>query len=287
MITIREFTDPTCPWAFSAEPTRLRLMWLFGDCVMFERRMIVLSESGEEYLMRGFDPPRQAEALTTIAREHGMPIDAAVAARMLATVVPCTAVVAARLNSPAHEVPLLRRLRVLKHGGELVDERSVIASAATDVGLDSAALEVWMGDPGTEQALRGDMQLARTPSPAALALNHKLASTSDGRRRYTAPSYELTGPSGRRLDIPGFNPALTYEVAIANLDSTLIRRDDPASVEEVLAWAAMPLATVEVAAVMARPIADTRAALSAAHASFEQVGSDGYWTHGEPTAATR
>ena len=123
-----------------------------------------------------------------------------------------------------------------------MDERSVLAGAATDIGLDSAALEVWMGDPVTERALRADMELARTPSPAALAMNHKLATTSDGRRRYTAPSYELTGPSGRRLDIPGFNPALTYEIAIANLDPTLVRRDDPTSVDEVLSWAGTPLA---------------------------------------------
>jgi hypothetical protein len=30
-VRIRHFTDPGCPFAFSAEPRRLRLEWLFGD----------------------------------------------------------------------------------------------------------------------------------------------------------------------------------------------------------------------------------------------------------------
>ena len=42
VVAIREFTDPTCPWAFSAEPSRLRLLWLYGEGLRFERRMIVL-----------------------------------------------------------------------------------------------------------------------------------------------------------------------------------------------------------------------------------------------------
>jgi 2-hydroxychromene-2-carboxylate isomerase len=54
----------------------------------------------------------------------------------------------------------------------------------------------------------------------------------------------------------------------------LERRADPASVEEVLAWAGMPLATAEIAAVCGR---DVRAELAQA-ARFEPVGGDGYWS---------
>lgn len=278
MIAIREFTDPTCPWALSAEPTRRRLLWLYGDALAFERRMIVLSESGEEYLARGFDPPAQAAAMARIQRAHGMPIVSDEAPRMLGTIVPCRAVVAARRNSPAHEMPLLRRLRVMRHAGALIDEPDVIATAAQEVGLDPDALAGWMADSATEAALREDMDLARTPSAAALALDHKLATASDGRRRYTAPSYEMTGPDGRRIDVPGFNPTTTYETAIANLDPSLARRDEPASIDEVLRWAGEPLATVEVAEVMAAPVADVRAALAASSATFTPVGPDGYWS---------
>ena len=34
---VREFTDPSCPYAFSAEPARLRLKWRYGDRIDWER----------------------------------------------------------------------------------------------------------------------------------------------------------------------------------------------------------------------------------------------------------
>jgi hypothetical protein len=30
-VRIYEFTDPGCPWAWSAEPVRRRLDWLYGE----------------------------------------------------------------------------------------------------------------------------------------------------------------------------------------------------------------------------------------------------------------
>ena len=30
-VCITEYTDPGCPWAYSAEPFRRRLTWLYGD----------------------------------------------------------------------------------------------------------------------------------------------------------------------------------------------------------------------------------------------------------------
>ena len=30
-VHITEFTDPGCPWAYSAEPARRRLNWLYGS----------------------------------------------------------------------------------------------------------------------------------------------------------------------------------------------------------------------------------------------------------------
>ena len=47
----------------------------------------------------------------------------------------------------------------------------------------------------------------------------------------------------------------------------------------MLAWAGVPLATAEVAAVMDRDVADVRAEL-ARFAAFEPVGVDGYWSLG-------
>src|ERR1700679_2559945 len=93
------------------------------------------------------------------------------------------------------------------------------------------------------------MDLARHPHPAGLALDRKLAGWSGG-RRYTCPSYEIAWPDAAEPTvIPGFWPFSVYEVAMANLLPGADRRDPPSTVEEVLAWAATPLATEEVAAI--------------------------------------
>ncbi|CAA9516960.1 MAG: hypothetical protein AVDCRST_MAG45-2263 [uncultured Solirubrobacterales bacterium] len=274
-LTIRYYTDPACPWAFSAEPARWSLRWLYGEEIDWRPRMVVLSESPDDYLAKDFTSARQSQALHTIQRRFGMPIDPGERPRMMATVVPCRAVVAARLHAPAHERALLRRLAVRAMAGELIDEPEVIASSAGEVGLEPGRVSGWMDDPAVEGALRSDAAAARDPAEAALALDHKLADSEDG-RRYTCPSYEISR-DGSELALPGFQPLATYEAAIANLAPELERRATPESVEEVLAWAGEPLATAEVAAVCGIDVLEARERLArVAHGT--PVGADGYWT---------
>jgi hypothetical protein len=226
-LTLTEFTDPGCPWAFSAEPFRLKLSWLYGDQLDWRVRMVGLSETAQESLDKGFTPEVQARAFATIARDHGMPIDTHVRERMAATVPACRAVVAARLHAPERMRPLLRALRVRHFAGELLDAR----------------LADWPGG-----------------------------------RRYTCPSYELVRDSdGVQISAPGFQPFPVYDVVTANLLPGVERRAAPASVEEVLAWAATPLASQEVATVCDLPLAEAREQLS--HVAVKRpVGSDGYWS---------
>src|SRR5215218_8067061 len=67
-VCITEYTDPGCPWAYSAEPFRRRLSWLYGDRLEWRVPLVGLAESPDEYLDRGFTPERQAQAFATIAR---------------------------------------------------------------------------------------------------------------------------------------------------------------------------------------------------------------------------
>ena len=85
-VEIVEFTDPACPWAFSAEPFRRRLDWLYGDRLRWSVRVVGLSEAPEEYEAKGVTPEAQAAGHRRIARDHGMPIDTAVRPRMAGTV---------------------------------------------------------------------------------------------------------------------------------------------------------------------------------------------------------
>ena len=95
-------------------------------------------------------------------------------------------------------------------------------------------------------------------------------------RRYTAPSYEIRPPAARTVAIPGFHPVEAYEAAIANLAPGLERRPKPESVAEVLAWAGMPLATAEVAAIAQLDARQARVELARV-ARPTAVGADFYW----------
>jgi predicted DsbA family dithiol-disulfide isomerase len=276
-VLITEFTDPACPWAFSAEPYRLRLHWLYGDRIEWETRMVVLSESAEETVAFGFDTPQLKAGYEQLAREYGMPIDTTERARMAASLPACRAVVAARLHAPEAMRPLLRALRVRTMSGALLDAPETLDGAAADAGLDAAALRGWAEGEDVTAAIAEDKALARDPMPAARVLDHKLGGPAE-ERRYTCPSYEVTRQvDGLRMTAPGFQPVLTYEVLLANLLPDTARRAEPDGVEEVLEWAGFPLASKEVAVLCGLDVAAARQALS--HVATEQpVGADGYWT---------
>jgi 2-hydroxychromene-2-carboxylate isomerase len=268
------FTDPACPFAFSAEPARLRLAWHYGDQLRWRTRMIVLTlEPGEA--------EKLAEGAPTLQRRYGMPIDPAPYARPASSEPACRAVVAARLNAPAAEAPLLRRLRVRTMLGGLLDDPSLLAAAAHDVGLDSSALRRWCASAAVEQALQADIEAARSPSPAARALDHKLGGPRE-RRRYTAPSYEIRREvDATAVTLPGFHPVEAYEAAIANLAPELRRRPKPESVADVLAWAGHSLATAEVAAIAQLDSTQARVELGRVARPLP-AGADFYWTADGP-----
>ena len=276
-VRITEYTDPGCPWAYSAEPFRRRLSWLYGDQLAWDVRMVGLAASPDEYESRGFTPAVQAQALKKISRKHGMPIDTRERPRLAATLPACRAVVAARLHAPDRMRRLLRRLRVRTFSGELLDEPATIDHAAADAGIEPAQLRAWMEGDDVAAALEDDMAAARRPIPAARVLDAKLANWSGG-KRYTCPSYEIERLSdGVRIAVPGFQPFAAYDVVLANLVPGTERRDPPSSAGEVLRWTGTPLATQEVAVVRDMPFDEAREELSRV-AVEHPLGHDGFWT---------
>ena len=269
-LEVTHYTDPACPFAFSAEPTRLRLRWHYGEQLVWRTRMIVLTlEAGEA--------EKLAEGAPGLQRKYGMPIDPAPYPRPASSEPACRAVVAARVNAPELAEPLLRRLRVRTMAGGLLDDPGLIAAAASDVGLDPARLTAWCETDAVESELQAGIAAARAPSAAARALDHKLGGPRE-QRRYTAPSYEFVrDPGSAPVTVPGFNPVEAYETAIANLAPELTRRPRPQTVEELLAWADEPLATTEVAVVAQLDPIAARAALSRVARPLA-AGADFYWT---------
>jgi predicted DsbA family dithiol-disulfide isomerase len=247
-VTIRHFTDPGCPFAFSAERRRLRLLWLYGDQVAWELHMAVLREEKEPEWT-------DADQWRDLHRRYGMPLDWRSRAWNNATVHACRAVVAVRLRWPEHEERFLRRLRVLAMAGALLDDSDTLELAAGQAGLPVADLAAYCAEPAVDAALRAGTDGA-PPSP----------------------TYEILGDGDAiRVQLSGLPAIETAERALEQLAPELQRRPDPRSADEVLAWAQMPLATAEVAAVCDRDLVAVRAEL-ARTARFEPVGADGYWS---------
>ncbi|WP_028067822.1 DsbA family oxidoreductase [Solirubrobacter soli] len=276
-VLITEYTDPACPWAYSAEPFRQRLNWLYGERLEWQVRMVVLSESVAELEERGFGVEQLSAGYRKIACDHGMPIDTSVRPRMATSRPACEAVVAARLHAPEKVRPLLRALRVRNFAGELLDAPETIAGAASDAGLDYVSLGYWMAGEDVQAAVESDKALARAPMPAARVLDHKLANWSGG-MRYTCPSYEIVRKSdGVRIAVPGFQPFAVYDTILANLVPDLGRRVPPSGVTEVLEWAGFPLASKEVAVVAGMEVWEAREALGRV-ATERHIGADGFWS---------
>ena len=237
-VCITEYTDPGCPWAYSAEPFRRRLSWLYGDGARVAR------------------PPGRARRVARRVRRARLHARAPVAApsRRSRATTACRSTrrcarawrrrcpPAAPSSPPACTRPsamrrLLRRLRVRHFAGELLDEPAD----------DRRRRARRRHRPGRPRALDGAAttsrrRCARTwprrahPIDAARVLDEKLANWSGG-RRYTCPSYEIVRARRRREDRGPGLPAVRR----------LRRRDRrtscpastgataPESVEEVLA----------------------------------------------------
>lgn len=284
LVHIDAYGDPACPWDFSAEGARLRLHWRYGDALSWRYRMVGLSSTPDEYPRRGVALGDLARGRAYIRDRFGMPIDATPPARFAVTVVACRAVVGVRRRAPEHVDAFLRALRVagLSTTAEL-DDPETIADAARTAGLPADEVAAWAVEPQTDQELAEDMADARNPSPAALAMRERLATTLDGVWRYTCPSYRISR-GDLTLDAPGFQPARVYEVIVANLAPELEPRPGPHGVDEVLAWAPYPLATAEIAIIMEidAAAAGQRLADSGAHAT--PTANDAYWSITAPVS---
>jgi predicted DsbA family dithiol-disulfide isomerase len=277
-VRIDEFTDPLCPWAWSAEPFRRRLRWLYEGKIEWVPRMVVLAETTADQEEKGFTPEKFASNLRKIAHEHRMPIDTREREYVPASAPACLAVAATRVHAdPLTARLLLRALRVQNFSGEQIDDPAVIDAAAGEAGIDPADLAAWTATPEAEGELERDRADARRPSPAARVLDHKLANWSGG-RRYTCPSYEITRlADGVTIAVPGFQPFAVYDTILANLVPGMERREPAETAAEVLEWSRVPLATQEVAVMCDTDFEDAREELGRI-ATQHPVGADGFWS---------
>jgi 2-hydroxychromene-2-carboxylate isomerase len=284
-ITVLHFSDPGCPWAYSASPAHATLRWRYGDQLDWRLVLIGLTEDARQYVDRGYTPERSAAGYRRF-RRYGMPFAYAPKRRVAATSRACRAVIAARQQDPALELPAFRALQLAQFASTLVlDDDGDLAAALRRVdGLDVATTIARIDDRDVVRAYEADRALARTADGSPTAAQGKAART-DGPVRYTAPSLVFER-GDTRFEAGGFQPIEAYDVVLANLDPRLRRRPAPEDPLDVLTEAPTGFATAEVAEIMRPGLfpADreaTEAALIAAAARGAvvrvPVGDDALW----------
>jgi 2-hydroxychromene-2-carboxylate isomerase len=284
LIEVTHFTDPGCPWAWSASPQLSELRWRFGDALRWRQVMIGLSESREAYAARGYTPQRAVHTARRF-RRFGMPFGRLPKPVVAATGPACRLVVAARLHAPEHEWAVLRGLQLVHFTTPLPLDTPEALQAALDrvpAPLDDAGLlRAAAEDPDVAAAYEADRALAREAEGSVTHRQARSAAT-DGPVRYTAPSLRFTADDGRCLEAGGFQPH-AYEALAMNLDPGLERRGAPEDPAELLAAFDHGLTTREVAVLLrAQPTDEPDD--DAAHAAMAGLALEGRanaWTVGD------
>jgi len=245
------FTDPACPWAYSARPALARLRWRFGAQLDWRLVVIGLSETSERYERLGFTPGRLAQGWATFERRFGMPFGTTVKPRLAPSSRACRAIVAAREQGPDLGYAALRALQLMQFTTDrLLDDDGDLRWALESVAdLDAAAAVARIDDPGIVAIYEADKAQARSAhgTPTHVQDRH---SDSDGPIRYTAPSVRFEHPDGREIEVGGFQPFEAYDTALANLAPTLERRPPPARARDAVLEFPIGLTTAEVASIM-------------------------------------
>ncbi|HEX4466431.1 MAG TPA: DsbA family protein [Solirubrobacteraceae bacterium] len=249
-IAIMHFSDPGCPWAYSASPALTVLRWRYGAQLDWRLVTIGLSEDPKSYVERGYTPTRMTVGNLGF-RRYGMPFGGQPRPRVAATGRACRAIVAARLLAPGREHDVLRALQLGWFTTPLVlDEDAAIATALERVdGLDARAIVAALDSDATVEAYEADKALTRTAAGGPTEFQGKARQT-DGPVRFSAPSLVFER-DGVRLEAGGFQSIEAYDVLIANLDPTLDRQAPAEEPDEVLERFPGGLVTQEVAAAMA------------------------------------
>jgi 2-hydroxychromene-2-carboxylate isomerase len=245
-IQVTHFSDPGCPFAYSAMPFITALQWRYGDQLEWRHVLIGLTEQAAQYEERGYTPLRMSKS-QRFFRQFGMPFGRQPKPRMAATARACRAVVATRLTAPEHEWAVFRALQFTQFTTPLpLDSDAALRNALMRVAaVDTETIMGMLDSDEVTEAYEADRAESRTAEGGPTEFQGKAANT-DGAVRYTAPSI-LFERDGQTLEAGGFQPLEAYDVCIANLDPTLERRGAPETADELLAAFPHGLTTREVA----------------------------------------
>ncbi len=253
-VNVTHFTDPGCPWAYSATPSLAVLRWRFGDQLQWRHVMIGLREVDGE-LPASYTPQRAALGWQSF-RRFGMPFAPQPKARIAATAPACRAIIAARQQAPDREWAVFRALQVLQFTTpNLLEDPDAIRDALSAVeGVDADAIVAAIDSDEVTAAYDADREEARTAAGSPTEAQGRSSDRGGGVERYTAPSL-IFEQDGTTMEVGGFQPLEAYDTLLANLDRSLERRDPPQDAAELLDFFPDGLFTAEVAALLAHRLA--------------------------------
>ena len=250
-ITAIHFTDPACPWAYSARPAH-------APAALALRRpdRVAARADRAERVGRGlrgacYTPDRLLRTQHVFGERFGMPYSFERKPRMAGTARACRAIVAAREIDPALGEAALRALQLMHFTtADLLDDDDDLAlgpCGRSRPGRGRARRPYRR--PRSIAAYEADRALARSAEGSPTHAQDRF-STSDGPVRYTAPSVIFEDEHGARLEVGGFQPFEAYDTVLANLDVELERRPAPGHMLEALLEFPDGLTTAELASVM-------------------------------------
>lgn len=297
MISVTLFSDPACPWGYSANPALRVIEWRYGGQLDWRLVLVGLSEDVSRYAEFGFTPVRMASSGLMFRERYGMPFAPHPKPRLSASSRACRAVIAARLQWPGSEWRVFRTLQLANFNTPLLfdDDEQMREVLGAVPGVDADQLVGLIDDPAVLAAYERDKAETRTAAGSPTELQGK-AGNSDGAVRYTAPSLLLEARDGRRLEAGGFQPVDAYDILIANLEPSLERQAAPDDPGELLEYFDLGLSTQEVAALMTRGndrpdrvAAETAllALVAEGRAERHALGGDALWTTADHTDGHR
>jgi 2-hydroxychromene-2-carboxylate isomerase len=287
MIEATLYTDAGCPWAYSANPALRVLEWRFRDQLSWRLVMIGLRENVSEAAVRAYDRERAFARWDVYRRRYGMPFALEPKERPSGTGRGCRAVIAAGMLEQGSEWRIFRTLQLANFTSSLyLDDVESIRNALLEVpGVDANAIAARVDDADVVAEYERQRTEARSAAGTPAEAQGKTASF-DGEVRFTAPSVVFR--KGSRVVVAGgWQPLLSYDTVLANLDPALDRVPAPQGPEPLLEFFPGGLTTAEVAQLLAEgsdPIPDLEGAARALEglvatrsATKEPLGTDAVW----------
>ena len=262
-IRVRYYTDPACPWSWSAEPSVRRLTVEFGDDLEWSYVMGGLARDyagGQDNSDLRWDAvdmyPRLMAHWLDVAEHGRMPIDPRLwsEAPISSTYPACIAVKAAAEQCDDGGGAYLRAVREgLMCFRRKLDTPQMLTEEARALGLDVARFRSSLDSSATIEAFGADLDATRAvPEGAREQGGVKVISGSE---RLTMPSIEFVAEDGATHGVYGHKPYEAYAAAATAAGAQPSGAARPRPLEAIERFGRMGLPEVEAVCGLPAPVA--------------------------------